>query len=75
MPKEFTLNEFFTYKCDIKQTSKSFTTEKERDRYKKRHWKFCVCHKNQYVFDETTYGDTQKAVLKTTKQSKLDTLP
>jgi hypothetical protein len=67
MPKEFTLGEMFTYKCDVKNISKSFTTEKERDQYKKRHWKFCTCHNYQYVFDETTYFNTQKSVIKELK--------
>lgn len=67
MTKEFTIGELFTYKCDVKNISKSFTTEKERDQYKKRHWKFCTCRNNQYVFDETTYFNTQKSVIKDTK--------
>ena len=75
MPKKYTVNEYFTYKCDINQTSRSFTTEKERDQYTKRHWTYCACHKNQYVFDEITYGNSKQAVVKTTKPSKIDKLP
>ncbi len=67
MPKEFIMNEMFTYKCDINQTSKSFTTEKERDRYKIRHWKFCLCRNNQYVFDETIYGNAKQSIIKDSK--------
>ena len=67
MPKEIIISEAYTYKCDIKQISKSFPTEKERDQYRKRHWKFCSCRNNQYVFDEMTYANTKKSVIKDTK--------
>ena len=66
MPKEFIISEAYTYKCDIKQISKSFPTEKERDQYRKRHWKFCKCRNYQYIFDETTYGNTKKTIVKDT---------
>lgn len=45
----------FSFTCSIKEIKREFTTEKDRDNYKKRHQKMCRCANEQGINGITTH--------------------